>query len=220
MTTSLRIVTVCTGNICRSPMAQFWMRAALPEDEVVIESAGTAAMVGRGMDQRSAALTVRFGGDPRSHVARQLDERILDGADLVLAMAREHREAVVSMSPSLARRAFTIIEIERLIAAERFSSLRRLAAATDGPPSARLPVLLDALAARRSDVRLAGEASIDVVDPYRRDDEVGQRSAAQLLPAVETVVELIRTALGPAGRASTARSMAGVSASADSDGRR
>jgi len=219
MTTSLRIVTVCTGNICRSPMAQYWMRAALPEDEVLIESAGTSAMVGRGMDQRSAALTVRFGGDPRSHVARQLDERILSGADLVLAMAREHREAVVSMVPALARRAFTIIEIERLIAAERFSSLRRLAAQTDGPPSARMPVLLDALAARRSDVRLAGEASIDVVDPYRRDDEVGQRSAAQLLPAVETVVELVRTALGPQGRPAADPEMATVSPRRDAGAR-
>lgn len=193
----LRILTVCTGNICRSPMAQFWMRAALPGDDVQITSAGINAMIGRGMDAPSALMTERFGGDPSSHVARQLDERILAETDLVIAMAVEHREAAVAIRPALARRAFTILELEALIAAERFSSLRKLAAEIDGSPRARLAAMLDALAMRRADVRRSEAESYDVVDPFRRGDEVVQRAVAQLLPAVETVVEFLRTVTPP-----------------------
>ena len=193
----LRILTVCTGNICRSPMAQFWLREALPSDDVQTTSAGTGALVGRGMDAPSALITQRFGGDTTSHVARQLDERILAETDLVIAMAVEHREAAVAMRPALARRAFTILELEALIAAERFSSLRKLAAKIDGSPRERLTVLLDTLAMRRADVRRDDPTSFDVVDPYRRGDEVVQRTAAQLLPAVETVGEFLRTVVAP-----------------------
>jgi protein-tyrosine phosphatase len=189
----LRILTVCTGNICRSPMAESWLRASVPADVASVRSAGTHALVGRPMDPGSLAMTGRFGGDAAAHSARQLDESMLAEADLVLAMAREHREAVISLRPALARRTFSIIELERLIALERFASLRTLAATVDGSARERLGVLLDVLASRRSDLRPGDGPSLDVIDPYRRGDEAVERTAAQLLPAVESVVELVRT---------------------------
>lgn len=190
----LRILTVCTGNICRSPMAQYWLRSSVDEGLALVESAGTGALVGYPMDPPSRAMTERFGGEPDGHTARQLDERQLSHVDLVIAMSREHRDAVLAIRPSLARRAFTIVELERLIALVRFSVLRSSAAAFEGTPRDRLGMLLDALAARRSDLRIGDERELDVADPYRRGDAAVERTAAQLLPAVESIAELLRTA--------------------------
>lgn len=191
----LRILMVCTGNVCRSPMAQYWLRSSFTGEPAIIESAGTGALVGNPMDLPSRAMTERFGGDPRDHVARQLDEHQLAAADLVIAMSREHRDSVLEIRPSMARRAFTIIELERLIALARFSMLRARVDSIDATPRVRLNLLLDTLAARRSDLRQSDGVVLDVADPYRRGDAAVERTAAQLLPAVESVAELVRTAL-------------------------
>ena len=89
-----RVVLVCTGNICRSPLAEKVLareveRAGLA-DRVAVASAGTGPWhVGDPADSRAAAL-LRDHGYPDDHVARQLDDELL-AADLLVALDEEHR---------------------------------------------------------------------------------------------------------------------------------
>ncbi|WP_308286198.1 low molecular weight protein-tyrosine-phosphatase [Actinomycetospora soli] len=89
----LSLVTVCTGNICRSPMAEQVLRAALADaglaDRVAVSSVGIGPWhVGEPMDRRAAA-TLAGHGYATDHVARQVADGTL-GADLLLAATADH----------------------------------------------------------------------------------------------------------------------------------
>lgn len=94
-----RILTVCTGNICRSPMAEYALREAVEEagleDRVEVASVATSRWeVGNPIDPRAAALLERHGIDTTAHRARQMDPQELAEADLVLTLDHDHAEEV------------------------------------------------------------------------------------------------------------------------------
>lgn len=98
----LSVVFVCTGNICRSPIAEKVFAAELKgaglADRVHVTSAGTGGWhVGSPADERAAAV-LRALGYPDDHTARQIDAEQL-GADLLVALDNSHRRALQSMVP-------------------------------------------------------------------------------------------------------------------------
>lgn len=100
MSEPLRVTFVCTGNICRSPMAEKMFAHQLRRrglaDHVRVSSAGTGAWhVGCEVDQR-AGRVLRAHGYPTTHCAAQLDEDHL-GADLVIALGRNHARMLNEM---------------------------------------------------------------------------------------------------------------------------
>ena len=90
-----RVVFVCTGNICRSPMAEVVFRRCAEEagirDRVVSSSAGTGDWhVGEQADQRTLEALERRGYDGSRHRARQFTHSAFAGNDLVVALDRSH----------------------------------------------------------------------------------------------------------------------------------
>lgn len=99
----LSVVFVCTGNICRSPIAEIVFRDELTRaglaDRVTVSSAGTGHWhIGQPADGRAAAL-LRANGYPDHHVARQLDAEQAEGADLLVALDRGHLEELRRQTP-------------------------------------------------------------------------------------------------------------------------
>lgn len=86
------VLTVCTGNICRSPVAEAALRAALPDLDV--RSAGLHALVGRDIDADTAAAAGRQGIELARHSARQFDDAIGRAADVILVMEMHHRQEI------------------------------------------------------------------------------------------------------------------------------
>jgi len=92
-----RILVVCTGNICRSPVAEAMLRQALPGRQ--LSSAGLGALVGHGVEPTARSLAEADGLDVASHQARQLTSEMLQQADLVLVMSHGQRRAVGDIAP-------------------------------------------------------------------------------------------------------------------------
>lgn len=109
------VLYVCTGNVCRSPMAELLLRSwAAPDADVVVTSAGTAALVGAPIDHASASILGQLGIDPMRHRGRQFEAAMALQADLVLTAEVGHRDTVMTAAPSAFRRTFTMKEFARL----------------------------------------------------------------------------------------------------------
>jgi protein-tyrosine phosphatase len=191
------ILTVCTGNICRSPMAEVLLHAALRDLRVHVRSAGTHALVEHGMTEQAQQLAVANGADAAdaaAHRARRLDESMLQSADLVLTMAREHRSFAVQHAPAVLHRAFTVREFARLAETLTDAQVHAAAVAAGAEAGDRLRALARLVAAQRGVVPPAPEHD-DVVDPYRRSMTTYELSASQLVPAVAEAGRVIRAAL-------------------------
>lgn len=91
-----RVLFVCTGNTCRSPLAAAALRAELGPDDGRVEvlSAGTGAGDGQPASDGSLAVAASDGLDLRAHRSRRLSGELARTADLIVAMEPRHRDAV------------------------------------------------------------------------------------------------------------------------------
>jgi protein-tyrosine-phosphatase len=96
-TNTTRILLVCTGNICRSPLAAALLERALAERGTTgldVSSAGTGAWDGAPVSEGAYLVGLERGLDLSGHRARLLTRELVEQADLVLTMARHHRARV------------------------------------------------------------------------------------------------------------------------------
>jgi protein-tyrosine phosphatase len=101
-----RVLTLCIGNICRSPLAEVALRQALPGWE--ISSAGLKAMIGMPADPLSLAIAAEQGLDLSSHRAQQLAPWMCQRADVILVMEAEHVELVTQQNPTARGKVFRL----------------------------------------------------------------------------------------------------------------
>lgn len=193
----VKILTVCTGNVCRSPFAERYLQAELERLELgafEITSAGTGALAGHPMDRRAAEWLEHSGGSAEGFTARQLTEMHLVGVDFVFALTEWHRSTVVSMSPRMLKRAFTVREFARVLeamSAEDTGGLER--GARPESVEARWKALPRIAARYRHVARGETPGGNDVVDPYRESSAVYEQMVNELLPSLARIVEFERT---------------------------
>jgi protein-tyrosine phosphatase len=112
------ILVVCTGNICRSPIAEGFLRQLLEDrriDGVSVESAGVSGLRGYPADPEAVRAASEQGVDISRHLARRVKPPMIEEADLVLAMTAEQRDAVIARVPAAAGRTFTLKELVYLL---------------------------------------------------------------------------------------------------------
>jgi len=129
---ALHALFVCTGNICRSPIAERLAIAyavRLHIQDFSASSAGTRAVIGHPIHPNAARVLEQRGGDACNYAARQLKPKMTADADVILTMTSAHRNAVLELAPHQLARTFTLIEAARLISecgAQNLANLAKL----------------------------------------------------------------------------------------------
>lgn len=113
------ILLVCTGNICRTPLAEGFLKEHLrrrfPEQRIDVSSAGVIARDGHPATEEAVEAAWEREVDVSSHRARRLHPNMVEGADLALGMAEEHAEEMRRMVPGAFTRTFTLKELLSLL---------------------------------------------------------------------------------------------------------
>ncbi|WP_199506479.1 hypothetical protein [Geodermatophilus sp. TF02-6] len=187
------VLLVCTGNICRSALAERLGRAYLAEtlgadaDQVRVTSAGVRAVAGSTMHPDSALVLRSLGGDPDGFVARQLADDMAIDADLTLTMTRQHQRDVLRGAPRALARTFTLREAAGLV-----ELVGEDVDVAGNGLAERARSLVEQLAAARSHRRSSLED--DIRDPIGMPAEVhaeaGDAVAAALIPVLARIAAL------------------------------
>lgn len=91
------ILVVCIGNICRSPMAEYFLKQEYPD--LYIESAGISGLNGHAADEKASLCMQRFGIDMSKHIAKKLNAELIKKADLILVMSHNQQKHIEQTWP-------------------------------------------------------------------------------------------------------------------------
>ncbi len=171
----IRVLFVCTANICRSPYLELRARQLLgPDSGVVVTSAGTRGFDDEPVSDTMEAEFARFGTDTTAFRSRMVTGALLDEADVVLTAEARHRSRLLEERPASFRKIFTLGQF--------------VESARGADPSLRGRDLIAALSNRRA----PASPDHDIDDPYRRGPEEAQRAAATMEGMLEVLVDRLR----------------------------
>jgi protein-tyrosine phosphatase len=96
-----KIIVVCTGNICRSPMAEMLLQRHFAGTSTQVDSAGVAALVNHPADPLAQKVMEEHGYDIKEHRAKQATLALLTARDLILTLDQSHTDWISSRFPQL-----------------------------------------------------------------------------------------------------------------------
>lgn len=167
-TNRFTILTVCTANICRSPLMELLLREQLDTSVYEVGSAGIRGFNGHPMDPDAAQQAVRFGADPQYFRSRPITTDMIKVSGLILTATRNHSSSALASTPSALRRTFTLLEFAQFC---------------EDHPAASMKELIAGATRNRSQV----SGLIDISDPYRQGELVHQQIAEQIVKGVRKV---------------------------------
>lgn len=162
MTPPLRVLYVCTANICRSAYADVRSRSLVSADDVAFASAGVWGFDRAPLEELMAAQAVERGADPSGFRSQRLSPDLVAASDLILTMARDHRAFILDDWPGAVTKTFTLSQF-----ADGLAALPDAAAGVHA---------IEAVRARRNPPRRDG----DVADPYRQGVPAAAACAAEI----------------------------------------
>ena len=171
----LKVLFVCTANICRSPFMELTARHLAGDAAIEFRSAGTHGFPDHPMNpEMTVTLEPRGVTGHEAFRSRALTKDELDWADVVLTAEAEHRQFILDDHPADFRKVFTLGQFVESLAGHEDLHGREL---------------LEAVGSRRT----TASPDLDVADPYRRGPEAAERAAAH----IESLLRAALAALTP-----------------------
>jgi protein-tyrosine phosphatase len=103
-----RILILCVGNICRSPTAEYILKQHIKNQEITVSSAGLAALQGKPVNESAKKVALKHGVDMSSHIAQQVNSKIIYENDVILVMQQGHLEDLHARYPEVRGKAFLL----------------------------------------------------------------------------------------------------------------
>ncbi len=185
---AVKVLFVCTGNLCRSAAADRLLSAwatADPGRAIAVRSAGTRARPGRSIHPSTERALLRHRVSADGFLSRPLSENDVEWADLVLTMTGQHREDVLAVSPRGLHKSFTLIEAAALCLAIPQPWARR-------PEARRGEGVAETLRGVRHQFATARGPDYDIVDPIDGPEELH----AAVVDRIAAALDYIRPVLG------------------------
>lgn len=106
----MNILFVCTGNTCRSPIAEKILKKRIMEENLDIEvkSAGLAAIVGDTYSEHAQTIIKEYTDE--THQSQKVTDELLDWADFILTMTNNHKQVLIDQNPTQVEKIFTLKE--------------------------------------------------------------------------------------------------------------
>lgn len=102
-----QILIVCTGNTCRSPMAEVLLRASLPSDaDWIVVSAGTSADPGKAASEYARVAIAECGLSLNNHRSQVVTQELVDASTVIIAMTQRHVDKILQRVPSARDRVY------------------------------------------------------------------------------------------------------------------
>jgi len=111
------ILFVCTGNTCRSVIAEALFKKMMREqgrDDVEVYSAGVMTLSGIGASQAARTVLAREGMDASGHISHEVTKEMARRSDIILVMEKLHEDAILKIAPEVKNRVFLLKEFAKI----------------------------------------------------------------------------------------------------------
>lgn|SRR5690625_2500846 len=183
----IHVLTLCIGNVCRSPLSAQLLADRLDPAFFRVESAGISPLTGDKMPVEMQRIVTKLGlKDSAAHRARAVTVETIAKSDLIIGMSRHHRSAGVLLYPPAVRQAFTLLELAHVVSQIDEQDVGYI---MEQHSDIEFAVLDTVMRMRGMVPRLSPEELYDVEDPYGRSNQAFGRSAKQIENAVDQITE-------------------------------
>lgn len=167
----MRVLFVCTGNICRSPMGELMFPLFFRSDAIETDSAGVNGLIGHHIDPSSNKLMEIDGIDASAFRSKRITPQLALSSDLILCFTDAQRSNIVTLAPRARSRTYTVSD---------FANLCRYCTENGLISGDTIEDRLDSVITDASMVRPMLPAPQDIKDPYHKEFEMFQNAHDQM----------------------------------------